>query len=521
MKRILASLMLSAITIVSLLPAIRAQVGSTCSNPHVISTLPFSYSGTTQGSGNDYSATGDCGGSGYITGEDYVFTYTPTGVENISITLSNLTGYGGYGLYVLDGCIDLPASICIASDEASTGVPVIDQISLIPGITYYIFISTYAYGIYNTFTDFTIDIELLPSAAEDGGVSGITTAPSSCNLSASEQITMEIRNYGTTPIGSFDVNYQVNGGPAVTETYTGSVNPGATANYTFTTTADLSAAGTGYEITAFTSVVNDTVTNNDTYTKIVTHSNTIASFPYFEDFESGTGGWFTEGTNNSWEHGIPSGDLINSAASDSICWATNLSGDYNNDENSSLFSPCYDLSLLIHPMIEMKIHYEMELASAIMLYSTDYGYTWIKIGEGEPISQNWYNNEYNGSTGWNGQSGEWITVKHSLDSLGGLNGVMLRIKFEGITTGILVQEGMAVDDIRIKEVPQNDVGITAVTAPHSGCGLSGNEDVTVAIINQGMNDQHGFTVTYSTDGGSTFTTETITDTISYEETYLH
>ncbi|MDH5491787.1 MAG: MopE-related protein, partial [Myxococcales bacterium] len=62
-------------------------------------------------------------------------------------------------------------------------------------------------------------------------------------------------------------------------------------------------------------------------------------FHYFEDFETGPGGWTASGAASSWEHGAPAGTLISGASSGSNAWVTNLSGDYNDDELSYLTSP--------------------------------------------------------------------------------------------------------------------------------------------------------------------------------------
>ncbi|MCB9230266.1 MAG: T9SS type A sorting domain-containing protein [Bacteroidia bacterium] len=51
----------------------------------------------------------------------------------------------------------------------------------------------------------------------------------------------------------------------------------------------------------------------------------------------------------------------------------------------------------------------------------------------------------------------------------------------------------------------NDVGITAITAPNSGCGLTSAETVSVTITNFGTNAQTGFNVNYSVNGGAPVT----------------
>ncbi|PLX04232.1 MAG: hypothetical protein C0594_09315, partial [Marinilabiliales bacterium] len=500
-----------------------AQTGSTCAEPHLINSLPFSATGlTTQGAGNDYSTSGDCGGNNFMTGEDYVFSFTPTEYVSVNISLTDLTAPGGVGLYILDDCINEPTANCMGADEATTGEPSLSQIGLIPGTTYYIFVSTFVYGTMNTFTGFSINIDPIVATTDDGGVTSISTAPSSCNLS-DEAITVDITNFGNNTISNFDLAYRINSGTEVVETYNGSIAPGMTYSHTFATTADMSAPNS-YTIEAYTSIATDTVSTNDTLSKTKTHGITISSFPYSVDFESGTSNWFAEGYLNSWEYGIPStSQTINAAASGSNCWVTNLYGDYNNEESSALYTPCFDFSALLNPMVEMDIWYEMDLGTAYMEYSLNNGYNWTKVGEGEPVdAANWYNADNSGETGWNGQiAGDtWQTVHHTLASLAGEPSVMFRIKFDGLTSGITLNEGVAIDDFTIMEAPDNDLALLNLESPFSNCAL-GSEIISVNIQNLGDTEAFDIPIKYSLDNGTNYTNATITDTIQGGETYLY
>jgi len=66
-------------------------------------------------------------------------------------------------------------------------------------------------------------------------------------------------------------------------------------------------------------------------------------FVYFEDFEAGDSGYTQDGANSSWAYGSPSSGP-RSAHSGSYAWATNLAGNYNDNEYSYLVSPLLDLS---------------------------------------------------------------------------------------------------------------------------------------------------------------------------------
>jgi len=89
-----------------------------CATAELISSIPYTYTGTTVGAGDDYSNGGGCNNS-YITGEDFVFVYTSAGNEVIGIELENLND-DRHGLYVFDGCPDDMATSCLVGD-VSTG----------------------------------------------------------------------------------------------------------------------------------------------------------------------------------------------------------------------------------------------------------------------------------------------------------------------------------------------------------------------------------------------------------------
>ncbi|MBK7381800.1 MAG: T9SS type A sorting domain-containing protein [Flavobacteriales bacterium] len=105
----------------------------------------------------------------------------------------------------------------------------------------------------------------------DVGVTAITSPSTGSGLTATESVIVTIKNFGSATQTSVPVFYTVNGGTPVLGTYTGSIAPGASANYTFTTTANLSALGT-YGLVAGTEAVNDGDPSNDDFTKQVTNN---------------------------------------------------------------------------------------------------------------------------------------------------------------------------------------------------------------------------------------------------------
>ena len=115
------------------------------------------------------------------------------------------------------------------------------------------------------------------SVAQDAALappSGSFNSPlSGCSLTATENVTVRIFNYGpgsiTTP---FNVSYTINGGIPITEMVAAPNIPQNTSyTYTFTTKADLSVPGT-YTFDATVSVPGDPTPSNDTYTGYVVNS---------------------------------------------------------------------------------------------------------------------------------------------------------------------------------------------------------------------------------------------------------
>ncbi len=103
---------------------------------------------------------------------------------------------------------------------------------------------------------------------EDLGIDDIIEPITGEDLTAAEPVTVAITNYGDNAQTGFDVNFSVDGGTAVTETVSATVNPGETYNYTFTATADLSAYGT-YDIDACVILAGDVDPTNDCAMKTV------------------------------------------------------------------------------------------------------------------------------------------------------------------------------------------------------------------------------------------------------------
>jgi gliding motility-associated-like protein len=206
---------------------------------------------------------------------------------------------------------------------------------------------------------------------------------------------------------------------------------------------------------------------------------TVSSYPYYESFESGNGGWNSAGVNDDWVMGSPSKPTISSAATGTNCWITGglSSSFYNYGERSWLQSPCFDFSSLSHPVISFNIFWETEYKydGANLQYSIDGGTTWINVGTSNEATdcytQNWYNysNIINlnslasPSNGWCGTlqptsgscqggygSGGWVAARHCLSALAHQQQVIFRFMF-GAGTTCNNYDGFAFDDVKIED----------------------------------------------------------------------
>ncbi len=109
------------------------------------------------------------------------------------------------------------------------------------------------------------------TTVDDIGVTSITD-PSSGQLTNAEEITINVRNFGINDIIDPEVQYTIDGGTPVVETFTGVLAAGATETYTFATTADLSIQNQIYTIASRTNFGPDSDPSNDEATKTVQNS---------------------------------------------------------------------------------------------------------------------------------------------------------------------------------------------------------------------------------------------------------
>jgi hypothetical protein len=126
-----------------------AQPGNLCTDPIVISGLPFTTTDNTANYGDNYdpptTTSIACGagtsGNYYLGGNDVIYAYTPTSNGYISLQIPSALAWTGLFVYTSCTGIGTPPLACSCSSGA--GNRVINNLSVTAGQTYFIVISSW------------------------------------------------------------------------------------------------------------------------------------------------------------------------------------------------------------------------------------------------------------------------------------------------------------------------------------------------------------------------------------------
>ena len=118
--------------------------GDDCSNPIIVNTLPYNTADDTVNYTNGFGNGDSPCSNFYMSGNDVVYTYTPSADASINFELSGLSGTYS-GIHVLDGCPTDAMTTCLGfAGDGSSADRAVENISVVNGATYYIIISTWA-----------------------------------------------------------------------------------------------------------------------------------------------------------------------------------------------------------------------------------------------------------------------------------------------------------------------------------------------------------------------------------------
>nr|WP_034680172.1 S8 family serine peptidase [Caldalkalibacillus mannanilyticus] len=161
---------------------------------------------------------------------------------------------------------------------------------------------------------------------------------------------------------------------------------------------------------------------------------------FSDDFEGeDDNGWTHSGANDPWQRGVPTAGPANAVSGEKV-WATNLSGDYQNNTNASLVSPAIDLTSVDNAILSFYHWYEIETRwdHGYVEVSTDNGQNWIQLAD------------YNHST----EGREWAEVSINLNEY---VGETVQVRYRLTSDNSVVKKGWYIDNFRILSI-QGDAG---------------------------------------------------------------
>lgn len=302
---------------------------------------------------------------------------------------------------------------------------------------------------------FGVDNLRIDNGAIDLNLTSVTAALSQCSSGTSVAVTAIVSNSGSVTIPTFDISYSVDGGTPVVSTQTRVLRGGD--SRTISLSVDVGTAGSHMIAVTATAVGDDIATNNSrTATIVATAAPAPTVIPvtasgYLEGFETDAGGWSSASASgpNSWARGIPTGSFISSAGTGSYAWVTNPAGEYVNNENSFLTSPCLDLSALTaDPILTFQHIFETEGCCDegwIDVWTASTG--WVRLGTSGP-GMNWYNDASN--RWWDGTSGAAGAWRTASFSLAGTAGQVIRVRHGFSTDTSSVEDGFGIDTVEIR-----------------------------------------------------------------------
>jgi hypothetical protein len=215
--------------------------------------------------------------------------------------------------------------------------------------------------------------------------------------------------------------------------------------------------------------------------QLTTATEVIATFPYYQTFENGAGGWYVGGTRPSWEMGTPDKVIINKAYSGSLAWVTNTSSPYNINEASFVYSPIVDFTAIsADPYISIRVWWDCEGGfDGALLQVLNTG-VWKTVGNLTSGVASWYQNNNvdalgfvdTAAIGWSGRnytgtqgSHGWVLASHILR---GVAGTFSRFRIAFGADDSVVSDGFAFDDVAFQTTPSWIPPTSAPPRPTTG-----------------------------------------------------
>jgi Subtilase family len=287
------------------------------------------------------------------------------------------------------------------------------------------------------------DIRIVVAANDVMAVKILSPDTLNCSL-GNAAITVRIKNTTSVTYNNVPVFYRINNGVPVADVIP-VLNPGET-DYTFATTANFTD-NRAYKIDAWVKNTGDDYAVNDsTNNYYIYNSPVINTFPYLERFETSNGNWFTDTLSySSWRWGKPAKAIASRSASETKGWFTTLSSSYKQNENSYLYSPCFDLSGLTQPTLSFSHIFQQEdncnCDYHTAEYSKDNGNTWLRLST-VAGGTNWFDSS---NLSWRKNLQRWHVSSADIPT----PAPSIRFRFILSSDEFTQGEGIGIDDIHV------------------------------------------------------------------------
>ena len=185
-------------------------------------------------------------------------------------------------------------------------------------------------------------VNVITQPTIDAGVLKVTAPVLACSMSATEQVKVNVKNFGLNSLSNIPVHYKYNNGTTVDGTLAGPLASGATVEYTFPTAIDASAFQID-SIVAWTSMTGDGDATND-YAPTYYFANVQpATAPYsmgFEDTESLLGYTILDVNDDGQSWGVSNVDSLAHTGTNSLVYVYSTA----NAADDWAISKCLNLS---------------------------------------------------------------------------------------------------------------------------------------------------------------------------------
>lgn len=279
----------------------------------------------------------------------------------------------------------------------------------------------------------------------------ISPSPTSCGMPEQVPLVIKVKNGVNKTIKNVHLFYSLNAGPVVSELID-SIKSKDSVLYTFSTLLAINQQAFN-KLSVWISQDNDSYRLNDSILNYeFINSKIVDQYPYYEDFETNQGGYYSTGYLNSWAYGTPKSTLINAAASGSKAWKTNLTGVHNAFEQSYLYTPCFSLKGLLNPTLSFAMALDIENCGTIMCdeaymeYSLNDG-EWKKLGNANS-GTNWYDANHNSWTTSGFTRWHVATIPIPRET----NNDVIRFRYVLQSDPAVNMEGIAIDNVHVYDL---------------------------------------------------------------------